>query len=122
MTGLRFPKPRPHALTKLDRAADQAAVDRRESANVKARSFGRCEVIVRICGRLVARCLRPAAPGNHHLIGGSGKRNRGRSILAEHRLATCARCHRDITDHVLIPCVSRADAECADRVKYERVR
>ena len=35
------------------------------------------------------------------MIGGWGKRARGNSVLAGHKQHVCARCHQDITGHVL---------------------
>lgn len=103
------PKPRPKALEKRDRLAARDKIDRAERAKVRARSGGRCEVIesVLAVGGAVGhsrwikhRCLR-AAHQNHHLKGGIGRRNRGVSILAAHRLDVCDRCHADITDKIL---------------------
>jgi hypothetical protein len=68
----------------------------------------------------MVRCQRRASE-NHHLIGGIGRRNKGRSILAEHRLDVCQRCHEEITGRVLVPCVEQKDAEWAATVRYERV-
>ncbi|MCX6553149.1 MAG: hypothetical protein NTY02_19470 [Acidobacteria bacterium] len=129
MTGLRFPKPAPRLLQQRARAADLARRDRAESDQVHARSGGRCEVIVHTpmvlagLGRVTVpvQCPRRAAPGNHHLLGGFGRRNRGRSILAAHRLAVCARCHQNITGHVLVPCGTPAERESAYRVTYREV-
>ena len=70
---------------------------------------------------IYARCSRRAAE-NHHLIGGSGRRNKNRSILAAHRLDACARCHKEITHKVLLPLGETAIREAAATVTYERNR
>jgi hypothetical protein len=110
-------------LEKRDRAADLAKLDRSESAKVRVRAGGRCEAreLVHVTGRPV-RCSRLAAPGNHHLISGSGRRNRGESILAAHRIAVCAICHQEITGRVLVPMGTQAKQESAATVIYQRVR
>lgn len=118
--GFLLPKPRPRLLDKRDARAAVADIDRRERAKVRARSGGQCEMRMR--GTFgVYRCPRHASE-NHHLIGGIGRRNKGRSILAEHRLHLCAACHTDITGNVLVPDVDRPGAECAATVRYARVR
>lgn len=126
---LAFPKPRPRLLDKRTRAADVAKVDRAERATCKARSGGRCEVWT-LAPRnawpymprpLFFRCERRATE-NHHLIGGIGRKNKGQSILAAHRLDVCRECHRELTGHVLVPCVPHEQAERAESVRYERRR
>lgn len=126
--GLAFPKQRPIELDKRDRAKAQRTIDARERAKCHARSGGRCEVVI-LC--LVGYdcdglphfdefcCNRPASE-NHHLLGGMGRRNRGPSILAEHRLDCCREHHREITRNVLQP--SGAGRDWAATVRYERVR
>lgn len=118
MTLCPCPKPRPALLDKRDSAKDQAALDRIERATCHARSGGRCEVI-EACDRYVLACVRPARE-NHHLIAGIGRRNRGRSILAAHRIDVCAAHHQEITGHVLQPVGE--GREDAARVRYERRR
>lgn len=119
------PKPRPKLLEKYKAESERDKTDRRERAACKARSGGRCEVITRhkTAGGYYAtlRCKQRASE-NHHLISGIGRRNRGWSILAAHRLDTCGVCHREITNHVLVPCVPEADRELAAKVRYERKR
>ena len=66
------------------------------------------------------RCKQRAVE-NHHLIGGIGRRNQGRSILAKHRLDVCKVCHAEITNHVLVP-VDGTKKDDAATVRYERVR
>lgn len=123
------PKPKPRLLDKRQRAADVVKVDRKQRELCHVRSGGRCEVWTdRTAGTSVAplmiwpyRCERRANE-NHHLIGGIGRRNKGRSILAAHRLDVCDRCHEEITGKVLVPCVPQDKAECAATVRYERVK
>jgi hypothetical protein len=112
------PKPRPRLLDKRERAADLARINREESAKVKARSGGRCEVIV--AGTPWTRCNRRGTQ-IHHLIGGSGRRNVGRSVLAAHKLNSCLACHHEITGHVLKPWGPQSANECAADVLYYRV-
>lgn len=77
-------------------------VDEDESAKAKARSKGQCEVVwFGKKARKVQRCPRPIMPGIHHMIGGWGKRARGKSLLAAHKQAVCRECHDLITSHVL---------------------
>lgn len=114
------PKRRPHLLDKRASAAKLAEQDRKERALCKTRSGGRCEVR-EVIGRIALRCTRPGTE-NHHLIGGWGRRNRGRSLFACHRLQVCERCHEEITHHVLVPAVEKGLAECAATVRYERIR
>lgn len=122
-----LPKPRPHLLQKQDAREALALLDRAERLECKRRSGGQCEVIIslltepfRIVARVEHRCVRRASQ-NHHLIGGSGRRNKGRSILAAHRLDTCDLHHREIHGHVLRP-VDGARAEDASTVRYERLK
>ena len=116
------PRPRPRYLTRMDRQRAQDRIDRDERAKCKARSGGRCEVIVNVTpgGRIVCSC-RQRAVENHHLISGIGRRNQGRSILAAHRLDVCKVCHAEITNHVLVP-VDGTKKHDAATVRYERVR
>jgi hypothetical protein len=116
-------KPRPKLLDKRKAKADLAKIDRDENAKVKARSGGRCEVLVVLTdvrsGGL-GRCpLR--ASHVHHLISGIGRRNRGVSIEAAHKLHVCERCHAEIHGHVLKP-VNDYEREAAATVKYERIK
>lgn len=119
------PKPRPKLLDKRQAKADVDRIDKQERTKCRARSGGRCEVrVVRILydGHPGAIRCTEVVRENHHLIGGIGRRNRGRSILAAHRLDVCTRCHAEITGRVLVPCVTQAKAECAATVRYERIR
>lgn len=117
-------KPRPKLLGKRDAKAKAEAEDRRQRAICKARSGGQCEVKeVRFRPESSAiytkRCARRSSQ-NHHLLGGIGRRNKGRSLLAAHRIDVCDRCHAEITNHVLKP-VNQTLGEDAETVRYERV-
>ncbi len=115
--GLLFPKPRPRKLEKADRLKQRISVDDRESAKVKARSGGRCEVWEEVMplfvfdaktmqqkpvSLMVTRCKRRAVHV-HHRLGGIGVRGRGESAKAENKLHLCDKCHSDIHAHVLVP-------------------
>jgi hypothetical protein len=100
---LAFPKGRPRALDKAVRRKALEAFDTRESAKVKARSGGLCEVQEeRIKARLEGwlRCGRHAMHV-HHLLGGIGVRGVGESALASNKVHVCAVCHRLIHNHIL---------------------
>ena len=124
-----IPKPRPRLLEKRDRASVTAAIDRAERAKCRQRSGGRCEVITVSlvpdwAGLAPFRCVgRPCfrqASENHHLLGDIGRRNRGASILAAHRIDVCKECHAELHGHVLQPVgEGREDAAtvCFERVK-----
>ena len=125
MLGNAQPKPRPKLLEKRQAVAEIDRIDRAERRKCHDRSNGFCEVRTMTGrhkweGRGYARCGRVATE-NHHLIGGLGRRNRGESIKAEHRLDVCKLCHSEITHHVLLP-VDGTKAEDAATVRYERVR
>lgn len=94
---LKFAKSRPRALDQQDRKALVVSTDKAEDKKVKARSGGRCEVVVAGEGR----CARRGTGQPHHLLGGWGRRARGRSALAEHKQHCCGECHRQITNHIL---------------------
>ena len=87
-----FPKRGKHMRTKRD--ADKA-LDRAESQRVRRRSRGRCEVQIHLQALGGLRCNSPAVHVMH-LIGGRGKRGRGLSALAVHKLHSCAQHHREI--------------------------
>lgn len=94
-------KGRPRALDKADRKKRKESFDAAESARVKVRSGGRCEVI----GIRGGRCPHRASEV-HHLLGGSGRRAVGESAKAENKLHVCAgfdgSCHKLITGNVLV--------------------
>lgn len=90
-----FPKPRPKmAETTVTRKAE-IALDSAETAKVRVRSGGRCEVTVE-----GVRCKRRAGETHHHQ-GGWKIRGRGESALARNKSHCCSACHREITGHVL---------------------
>ena len=113
-----IPKPRPRLLEKRAAKAAIEQMDMDENRKVKQRSGGRCEVQV-IGKAIIWRCpLR--ASHVHHLMGGIGRRNVGRSITAECKLHVCERCHEELHGHVLKP-TNYYEREDAASVRYERV-
>lgn len=105
--------------------AKVGTTDKQQRAKCHVRSGGRCEVwsvIYTAPGsprvRVFGRCPRRVSQ-NHHLLGGIGRRNKGRSILAEHRLDVCEPCHKDLTGNVLTA-VDGTLKENAATVRYER--
>lgn len=127
------PKPKAKRLEKAQRQRALAKVDREQRAICRERSGGRCEVIEQVIEHagwvgtreipkletLLRRCTYRATE-NHHLLGGIGRRNRGKSILAEHRLDVCKACHEAITGKRLVPAVPKDLAGLAASVRYER--
>lgn len=115
-------KPRPKLLEQRETKAAISTQDRAENAKVKQRSGGQCEVQmlwISPSETFPKRCpLR--ASHVHHLISGIGRRNRGVSILAAHKLHVCERCHSEIHGHVLKP-INATEREAAATVRYERV-
>ena len=85
---LAFPKPVPQFVERQQRRACQQARERLANAKVRARSGGRCEVV------LDGRRCRKAGREVHHLLGGHGRRGRGDSALATHKVHTCVEHHR----------------------------
>lgn len=81
-------------LEKIESDREWQAIDKRESAKVRRRSRGVCEVTV---GR---RCTRRAFEVHHH-IGGWKLRGRGASALAKNKTHACSDCHHLITGNVL---------------------
>ena len=120
---LPLAKGRPQALRKRERKAAVTAQDRAENRTVKARSGGRCECYWSCAGfttrNLACRCAHRAVGEPHHLISGSGRRNIGKSIVADWKLAVCRECHRDIHEHILVPVDPKSDASS---IVYRRVR
>ena len=90
-TDLAFPKPVPQFLERQVRRDCQQAHERRENAVVRQRSGGRCEVVLG-----GTRC-RKAGREVHHLFGGHGRRGRGVSVIATHKVHTCVEHHRLIS-------------------------
>jgi len=98
---LPLSKGTPAKLLKADRTKARDKVDEAESAKVRARSKGRCEVVwFGKKARKVSRCGKRASEV-HHLIGGHGRRGRGISAKAERKIHACQECHSKITGHVL---------------------
>lgn len=93
---LKFAKSRPRALDKQDRQKLVVSTDKAEDKQVKARSKNQCEVFIVGPGR----CQKKAAE-IHHMLGGWGRRARGRSALAEHKQHCCSDHHKQITSHIL---------------------
>ena len=87
-TDLAFPKPVPQFLEREARRACQQAREHRENALVRTRSGGRCEIVLD-----GTRCRKPGREV-HHLLGGNGRRGRGASALATHKVHTCVEHHR----------------------------
>jgi hypothetical protein len=115
--GKPIEKSRPRALDKKERDNRIVTTDRNEDKKVKQRSGGRCEVVVVNEGR----CHRNGEGQPHHMLGGWGRRARGRSALAEHKQHCCGQCHRAITNHTLrLVAIAGELPMWSD--KYERVR
>jgi len=91
------PKGKPHMAVSDEQKRDWQAIDKAESAKVKQRSKGRCEVVHEATG---LRCGNRASEVHHH-IGGWKRRGRGESALAERKSHVCGLHHREITGHVL---------------------
>ena len=127
-SGLAIPKGRVKALDKADKTKAIEAQDKAENAKAKKRAGGRCEVVEMrpIIGaspsfksvNVAMRCPSAAAE-THHLIGGIGRRNKGKSILAEYKLRVCKECHAAITANILRPTTAEHDAST---VRYWRAR
>lgn len=92
---LGFPKSRPQMLEHDEQDEKRRTRDKAESATVRARSKGRCEVTI---GGV--RCQKRAGEVHHH-IGGWKLRGRGESALAANKTHACRDCHRLITGNVL---------------------
>lgn len=98
---LAFPKfVRPLALDREARKQSQIDLDVLGSQEARHRANGQCEIQVLLTGGMAKRCTRKGYH-THHMIGGHGRRGRGISALAKHKQITCARCHSDITQHIL---------------------
>jgi hypothetical protein len=93
--GLAFPKPKPAALEKLEKDAEWKKRDERESAKVRRRSKGICEVTIRR-----RRCTKRAYEVHHHL-GGWKLRGRGESALAKRKTHCCLEHHTQIERNIL---------------------
>lgn len=116
-SGCAHPKSRPKALEKEEKRHAIALRDARENTKARVRAKGQCEVRMEL-GRYMFRCPHKDSQ-THHLIGGNGRRNRGKSILAEYKLRVCQSCHDDITANILRPTTAEHDAKT---VRYWRHR
>lgn len=95
-----IPKPRPRALDQKDRKRKLMDLDVTESQRVRARANGRCEMRERLRDGTILRCVRKSYHLDH-LLGGTGRRGRGASALALHKLHLCAKCHAERHAHIL---------------------
>ena len=92
-SGLQFPKGTPPKVDRETRRRAFVARDRRGSRQARARSGGRCEVVIDF-----VRCPR-TAEHVHHMIKGIGQRGHGISALAERKQHACMNCHDLIERH-----------------------
>ena len=120
--GFAFPKSRPKALDKADQRKAIESQDKAENAKAKQRAKGRCEVVTVLpsVGRkaVTQRCERKDVE-THHLIGGIGRKNVGKSILADYKIRCCVECHSLITKNILKPTTAEHDAYT---VRYWRAK
>ena len=98
-TGLPHGKPAPQRT----RRSQQTAKDRAESAKVRKRSGGICEIRIMDVVAVGAHqhYFRPVpcsarASHVHHLLSGIGVRGRGESAKADRKLHLCLRHHQEI--------------------------
>jgi hypothetical protein len=119
-SSLAFPKTRPRALDKADKAKAVAAKDKAENAKARRRAKGQCEVQIPrgLFSLQWIRCPNKDTQ-THHLKGGIGRRNRGDSILASQKLRVCQQCHDDIGAKILKPTTATHDARS---VRFWRAR
>jgi hypothetical protein len=116
---LKYGKRRPKALDVAEKRTQRAATDKAENAKARKRAKGRCEVrFESVLGPAGCRCISKDTE-THHLLGGIGRRNTAKSILAQYKLRVCAECHREITQHILQPTTASHDALS---VRYRRMR
>ena len=123
-SGFAFPKQRVKALEQQDKATALESKDKAENAKAKKRANGRCEVYLAEpygtnLTRWVGLFCTNKDTQTHHLIGGIGRRNKGKSILADYKLRVCDQCHDDITRKILQPTTAE---HTAATVRYRRVR
>lgn len=114
---LKWAKSRPRALDKDDRKKLIVKTDKDEDKEVKARSNGQCEVFIVGLGR----CQQKGQGDPHHMLGGWGRRARGRSALAEHKQHCCRKHHDMITNHTLRLLIVNGELPRFDDA-YERVK
>jgi hypothetical protein len=118
-SGLAYPKTRVRALERADKAKAIEAQDRKENAKARKRAKGRCEVIESTGARYYVMACSRKDTQTHHLISGIGRRNKGKSILAAHKLRVCDQCHHDLHAKILQPTTSTDEAAS---VRYRRAR
>lgn len=120
---LTFAKGKPHVLVKRAKKAERDSEDTRERKLCHVRSGGRCECreVIRTpeASLITTKRCKGKAVHNHHLISGVGKRNVGISILSDHRLDLCVRCHQDVEAGILEP-TKKDDCYDAATVTYDR--
>lgn len=96
--GFAHPKGAPRTVAKAQRTRDRTLIDDRESTKVRERSGGWCE----ICARTHTWLTPPVRADHvHHLQGGNGRRGRGDSALASHKVHVCQSCHDAIHQHAI---------------------
>jgi hypothetical protein len=124
-TKLAYPKTKLRATEKAEKQADIAKQDKAESAKAKKRAKGQCEAWENTPNPwnptrsfTLVRCKRKDTQ-THHLISGIGRRNKGKSILAEHKLRVCDQCHADLHAKILQPTTATDEAAS---VRYRRAR
>jgi hypothetical protein len=111
-SGFAIPKGTLKAIDRAVAREERNRKDRDENTKAKKRATGRCEVVESTARKghvSVGRCTNRDTE-THHLIGGIGRRNRGKSILAEYKLRVCKECHAAITANVLRPTTAEHDA------------
>lgn len=111
---LKFSKGRVKSLLVDDARKARVSVDDRESAKVKVRSTGQCEIVE----RRKPRCIKKAIHV-HHMIGGIGVRGRGESAKAIRKQHACPDHHELITAKKLVR-IGRALPHFKD--EYRRVK
>ncbi len=120
---LKFSKGKPRILTKREQKAELTAQDTAERKKCHVRSGKRCECIEVIskpeASAIVRKRCKGKAVHNHHLISGVGKRNVGISILSEHRIDLCQKCHQDVEGGILRP---EKEDDCFDAKTVAYVR
>ena len=121
-----IPKPTATA-DRAKRKRAQQAKDRRESAKVKVRSGGHCEIVTQLGIGAYPTYGVPcyvSAVHVHHMIKGRGKRAVGASLLAIHKQHACTEHHRGIEGGIggkRLILIQRGELPVWDDV-YRRIR
>lgn len=102
MPHVAFPKPRPHVLTKMDKAVEKARNWRKVSAFVRKRDKGKCRA-----------CRKPGSEV-HHIV----YRSHGGKDEAGNLAIVCIQCHKLIHAKVLL--VSFDPKHPAKSIRFER--